>query len=112
MAGPMRILKQVVSKRDQRITQVQERSLKSVLEGRMRKQSIDEKGQVLVFIILAIVAIFGFAALAVDFGRVFSERRRAQNAADAAAYAAAYAGAKSQDWKAAGIASSQINGYN
>lgn len=78
----------------------------------MRKQSIDEKGQVLVFIILAIVAIFGFAALAVDFGRVFSERRRAQNAADAAAYAAAYAGAKSQDWKAAGIASSLKNGYN
>ncbi len=52
-----------------------------------------ERGQALVLIVLAIVAMFGFAALAVDLGRVYAERRRAQNAADAAAYAAAYAGA-------------------
>lgn len=47
-----------------------------------------ERGQALVLIILAIVAIFGFAALAVDGGRLYSERRRAQNAADASALAA------------------------
>lgn len=51
-----------------------------------------EQGQVLVLIILAIVGMLGFAALAVDLGRVFSERRRAQNAADAAVMAAAYRG--------------------
>jgi Flp pilus assembly protein TadG len=36
------------------------------------------------------VGIFGFAALAVDIGRLYSERRRAQNAADAAALAAGF----------------------
>ncbi len=49
-----------------------------------------ERGQALVLIILSIVAIFGFAALAVDMGRIYAERRRAQSAADAAALAAAY----------------------
>lgn len=57
------------------------------------KRNRFERGQALVLIILAIVAIFGFAALSVDIGRVFAERRRAQNAADAAAMAAAYFGA-------------------
>ncbi len=51
-----------------------------------------ERGQALVLIVLAIVGMLGFAALAVDVGRVFAERRRAQNAADAAAFAAALAG--------------------
>lgn len=50
-----------------------------------------EKGQVLVLIVLSAVALFGFAALAVDVGRVYAERRRAQNAADASALAAAFA---------------------
>jgi len=54
-----------------------------------------ENGQALVLIILSIVALFGFAALAVDFGRIYSERRRAQSAADSAALAAAYAAANS-----------------
>ena len=44
-----------------------------------------------VLIILAIVALFGFAALAVDIGRLYAERRRIQSAADAAALAAAVA---------------------
>lgn len=50
-----------------------------------------ERGQALVLIILAIVGLFGFAALAIDLGWVLSERRQAQNAADGAAYAAAMA---------------------
>jgi hypothetical protein len=49
-----------------------------------------ERGQALVIIILAIVGIMGFAALAVDGGQMYAERRSAQNAADAAAYAAAF----------------------
>lgn len=63
-------------------------------------------------IILALVGLFGFAALAVDGGQWFAERRRAQNAADAAVMAAAYSGATHQDWQAAGIASSTANGYD
>lgn len=58
----------------------------------MKSQS-SERGQVLVIIILVIVALMGFAALAVDGGRVYAERRRAQNAADAAAYKIAYTAA-------------------
>lgn len=76
------------------------------------KRPQKERGQVLVLIILAIVVIFGFVALAVDGGRFFAERRRAQNAADAAVMAAAFNGATGGDWRAAGIASSQVNGYN
>jgi hypothetical protein len=50
-----------------------------------------ESGQVLVLIVLAIVGIIGFAALALDGGLILSERRRAQNAADASVLAAALA---------------------
>jgi hypothetical protein len=50
-----------------------------------------ESGQVLVIIVLAIVGIFGFAALALDGGMLLFERRRAQNAADAGVMAAALA---------------------
>lgn len=50
-----------------------------------------EQGQALVLIALAIVGLMGFAALAVDLGRVYAERRRAQNAVDAAALSWAYA---------------------
>lgn len=49
-----------------------------------------ERGQALVLIVLCAVGLFGFLALAVDLGRVYSERRRAQSAADSAALAAAY----------------------
>ena len=54
-----------------------------------RKKS--EKGQALVIIALAAVGLFAFTALAIDGGRVFSDRRHAQNAADTAALAAALA---------------------
>ena len=50
-----------------------------------------EKGQALVLIALAAVGLFGFAALSIDGGMVFSDRRHAQNAADTAAMAAALA---------------------
>ena len=50
-----------------------------------------ERGQALVIIALAVVGLFGFAALAIDGSRVFSDRRHAQNAADTAALSAALA---------------------
>jgi len=54
------------------------------------KTNQSERGQVLVIIILGLVVIFGFVALAVDMGQVLSNRRNAQNAADSAALSAAF----------------------
>jgi uncharacterized membrane protein len=56
-----------------------------------------EKGQALVLIVLAIVGLLGFAALALDGGMLLSERRRAQNAADAGVLAAALAKIQGED---------------
>ncbi len=42
-----------------------------------------EEGQALVLLVLGFVAFLGFAALAIDGGMVYSDRRHAQNAADA-----------------------------
>ena len=78
----------------------------------MSKTHRKEQGQALVLLILAIVAIFGFAALAVDVGRLYAERRRAQNAADAAAYAAAFTSTQGGNYLTVAIASTQTNGYN
>lgn len=46
-----------------------------------------QKGQVLVIFSLALVALLGFVALAIDGSIIYSDRRYAQNAADAAALA-------------------------
>ncbi len=42
-----------------------------------------EEGQALVLLVLGFVAFLGFAALAIDGGMVYSDRRHAQNGADA-----------------------------
>ncbi|HEU0296664.1 MAG TPA: Tad domain-containing protein [Anaerolineales bacterium] len=55
----------------------------------MKSTRAREKGQALIVIALAAVAIFGFVGLAVDGTAKFSDRRHAQNAADTAALAAA-----------------------
>ncbi|MCL1594165.1 MAG: Tad domain-containing protein [Actinomycetia bacterium] len=49
-----------------------------------------ESGAVLVFVAISIVMLFGFTAFAIDFGRIYSERRELQNGADAAALAVAF----------------------
>jgi Flp pilus assembly protein TadG len=76
-----------------------------------------EKGQALVLIAFAAVGLFAFTALSVDGGRVFSDRRHAQNAADTASLAAALARVRAQsDPDGAAIASGEAralsNGYN
>ena len=55
------------------------------------KLKMQERGQSLVLIALAVIGLFGFSGLAIDGSRVFSDRRNAQNAADTAALAAALA---------------------
>lgn len=52
-------------------------------------RSNSEQGQALVLIVLGMVALLGFTALAVDGSMLYSDRRFAQNAADAAALAGA-----------------------
>jgi hypothetical protein len=52
-----------------------------------------EHGQVMVILVVALVILLGFAALAIDGGMLFSDRRYDQNAADASAYAGAGAAA-------------------
>ncbi len=52
-----------------------------------------ERGQVFVILVVAVVGLAGLTALAIDGGMAYSDRRNAQNAADAAAMAGAYAGA-------------------
>ena len=47
-----------------------------------------DRGQVLALVALSLAALLGMAALAIDVGRFYSERRFLQNAADAAALAA------------------------
>lgn len=52
-----------------------------------------ERGQVLVFLALVLVVLLGFAALAIDGGMLYSDRRHAQNAADSSSLAGANAAA-------------------
>jgi hypothetical protein len=55
----------------------------------MKHRKPSESGQAIVLLAISIVVLLGFTALAVDGGMVFSDRRHAQNAADAAALAGA-----------------------
>jgi Flp pilus assembly protein TadG len=49
----------------------------------------DERGAVGVIVAIAMVALFGFAAIAIDMGALYAERAQLQNGADAAALAIA-----------------------
>ncbi len=52
-----------------------------------RKMGKSERGQVLIIVVIGFVVLMGFVGLAIDGGRVFSDRRNAQNIADAASLA-------------------------
>jgi Flp pilus assembly protein TadG len=56
-----------------------------------------ERGQALIILALALIGLLGFAALAIDGGMVYSDRRMAQSAVDAAALAGAAKAAQSLD---------------
>lgn len=58
-------------------------------ENQTARSRKGEEGQVLVFLALVMVGLMGFAALALDGGMLFSDRRHAQNAADSASLAGA-----------------------
>lgn len=48
-----------------------------------------ESGQAIVLLVISLVVLLGFTALAIDGGMVYSDRRHAQNAADTASLAGA-----------------------
>jgi Flp pilus assembly protein TadG len=55
----------------------------------MKHPSDSERGQAIVILALMMIALLAFAALAIDGGNAYVERRRSQNAADASALAGA-----------------------
>jgi len=57
--------------------------------NRRRSRASGEKGTVLPLVALSLVVLMGFAAIAVDVGNGYAERRRSQSAADASVLAAA-----------------------
>jgi len=71
-----------------------------------------QRGQAIILLAFAIIALVGFAALAIDGGRALSDKRHAQNAADTSAFAAALAKIQGQDYETAGINRAASNGYN
>ena len=71
-----------------------------------------EKGQALIIVAFAAVALFAFAALAIDGSSVYSKKREAQNAADAAALSAALAKTRGNDWSAQAFASTLLNSFD
>jgi hypothetical protein len=58
-----------------------------MIKNRNNQANESEKGQVLAFLAICFCALLGFAALALDGGMLLSDRRHAQNAADASSLA-------------------------
>ena len=80
----------------------------------MKSNRRNERGQALIIIVFSIIALVGVTALAIDGGNVYAERRRAQNAADAAALAGALEriNNNASGWTDAVFQSAAKNGYN
>jgi hypothetical protein len=77
----------------------------------MTAEHVSERGQALILIVFAIAALVGVAGFAIDGGNVYADRRRAQNAADAAALAGALARINSEPWVQTAIRVAGENGY-
>ena len=81
----------------------------------MNSKLFKESGQALVIIALAAIGLFGITGLAIDGTAKFSDRRHAQNAADAAALAGALgkgAGDDALSWKFKAREIAANNGYD
>ncbi|MEA3349702.1 MAG: Tad domain-containing protein [Chloroflexota bacterium] len=63
----------------------------------MKNEHNSERGQAILLLALGAVAMLGFAALAIDGGMVYSDRRHAQNAADAASLAGALSASQAME---------------
>jgi len=83
-------------------------------ESYMKKIKFTEHGQALILIAFAMVGLVGFAALAIDGGNVFSDRRHSQNASDTSVLAAALERVRRplEDWKTVAVSRAADNGYS
>src|ERR1051326_344389 len=72
-----------------------------------------ERGQALILIALAAIGLFAMTGLAIDGSAKFSDRRHAQNAADAAALAGALAKINADpQWDLTAMNRARGNGYD
>ena len=76
-----------------------------------------ESGQAIVFLVLVLLGLLGFAALALDGGNLYTEQRRAQAAADHAVMAAAFTymqdgSASETDLRSAALTHAASNAYS
>jgi hypothetical protein len=70
-----------------------------------------ERGQALYLIVTGIIVLLGFTSLAIDGGKIYLDRRRAQNAADQAALSAALVKIQGGDFMTAGFDRAADNGF-
>jgi hypothetical protein len=78
----------------------------------MRKNKHSQSGQAAILLAVGLVGIVGFAALAIDGGRLYAEKRSAQNAVDNAVMAAARAMCLGEDVSNAALTLAYENGYD
>src|SRR3990172_12214586 len=86
----------------------------------MKKIRMSEKGQILVLLVLVLIGLLGFTALAVDGGMIYADRRFTQSAADASSLAGAGAaadraqadGIEVENWNCSSLANSMTAAVN
>jgi hypothetical protein len=86
----------------------------------MKIRNTSERGQALIVIALAAIALFSIVGLAIDGSAKFSDRRHAQNAADTAALAGALGLANGEtapcgtyeEWECEALLLAEENGYD
>jgi len=78
----------------------------------MRRSNNSQSGQAAILLALGLVGLVAFAALAIDGGRLYAEKRGSQNAADNAVMAAARAMCLGDDVFSAALALANENGYD
>ncbi len=72
-----------------------------------------ERGQALILIAFAAIALFAITGLAIDGSAKFSDRRHAQNAADAAVLAGSLAQLRGDpNWELKALDQALVNGYD
>jgi hypothetical protein len=73
---------------------------------------VSENGQIMGFLAIGFVIFLGFAALAIDGGIVYANRRDAQNATDAASFAGAASAAQAMEANAIYYATFDCSDFN
>ncbi len=77
----------------------------------MKQKNRNESGQSIVILAFALVVLMGIMAVAIDGGRIYTMRRDAQNAADAAALQGARALCRDEDFEAKALEVAGTNGF-